>query len=1746
MEPTNQPAACPGHEPQLDSASKFLEKVLEIADIAPENIQDPSANPMANVQADMPALVHRYSEIRPYFLGWTRISYIGPESSFPFLDRETYFNVCRPDEEYVNSLATSFDEFKRDHEFPIDLMVSPDHLDNKFRLEAAACNGQYPEQVPPILRLKGQTEAELREWAEVWYAYDFQECRPLSQDEINTRTNHYRDRASDSSRPKAYFLNGRQRDLACHRKLVPIYDVQRQIRELLKTPDLDEEAKATLAKLLKVQQGNLQAATFRARIYDIRMPEYLKSEIAKNQQPMASARPPSFGEDVYMSCIEHTDLVAKLEREHPHWTRQQIMSQWHLVHVASPKVQAVQPLEVITASATQAPAPASAKDSKNQKKLTVWMLLSNPMGAEMILSCGKTESLFNILSYDHVEKAVSDVGGLMMATIWLDMRLTLRLCNVTANHAKRVEINQYLAKIKDDPLSADGDVEAVGLWNQICPDTLKNTRALHMFEGKWGDHYTKLWQDNWSKADMFNRSSNDIVHHRRMFLKFADYLETSTDQDAVMLAMGCRLYAHLRLYENNSDQALCSFIPTADLACKKKFSALARLTSKNYTGTGNTIISMALGRSDIIWPRLKAPLDWYTALSGSLQVMRYCVQPVILAPESGLYDTQQYLGSVECTNALKAAEKHYSGYGPHGQKFQKLATECSVSKSGPHHYPILESLWERESMGFASVDAMRKVFQSARLRLADMSRGEVELSVVMQEFPILQSTIGKQYLEETFGRIVSKTKTGQVDMKSVNQASGYGIFVAELERVFWKVLNDDAVKELPLMARDVLRRHHQSLNMPLPQFWWSRHYERMSRTKQASPPPPADSQMDPAKVEVPLVDSGKAIDPPKEDTMHGLDAPTPLVSPDAKESAVGLVQEAEIDASDSIKLDDFINTMGLLPTENTPVQPSLQDQNDNTALDNIGDTALSMAPLGTALEKMDIAENLDGGLVPLPHHQSKSPDMGEATKANTRASLVPEPNSQDLEPEAQVDPTVTEDETTHVAQEKPAKRHPRKMIVLLPAPRFSIPPSHAKGSLPKATPGKLARPLRAKKLKSPKSEAKAKSSQPAEIKPRQQRRSPSWDVESVVGDSSDELEGNSVTGSDLDEEAETKALDGEQESSEAEAQPQLLESKSKTPEEMEWEQAASDIELMVMPMRTPPSQHADSSDDEHDPKVKPEPQDYGCEAEPVDLDMLKPVPDPNRLGQALVSQELCSQGGSSNSDADVDPSTLLPVVWCNNKHFKRFDQILGPLPPFLRCPYYLDNMFPHHLCGTLVALRNKENWRETDVIIRRTLQELREHLVPTLQSVVSVRINFIKQIGQQVLLALHQSETSEESYFFDVLPAIMFNLKKNYMTQIARVFHKDLPVEMEAAITDAIFMAVSDGLFESDIIQWNEKRKEYLVDFRCAMPGRAEGKADDKNSVAIGINYMSHLEPPANPYDVAWSQPSMMFQDGYGRGVSESQISSGVTMAGYLQFLSKQPGHFMKHTMDFARQHGQMKNLASSLIKDQLAQNEPMDGRTDSDLGWLKTNDAAYSAWTRWSCFSYGQIWDQALFEKDVPFHFEIQTLLNNMYKLWATAWNKEHKRLEAGLGLELKKIHQELDERTSQATEVNVSYAEKATSTGDAVVQEQAVKGAVTQAVVQVDEDQDVAADVAVEVDEEPDVAADVAVAVAVVQDADMASTLLANNALNLLPAAADDPDDPDHVFSSTQGKAEHKRKLSETMESEGPAAKRVHPDEE
>ncbi|QRV79886.1 hypothetical protein RhiJN_07901 [Ceratobasidium sp. AG-Ba] len=236
--------------------------------------------------------------------------------------------------------------------------------------------------------------------------------------------------------------------------------------------------------------------------------------------------------------------------------------------------------------------------------------------------------------------------------------------------------------------------------------------------------------------------------------------------------------------------------------------------------------------------------------------------------------------------------------------------------------------------------------------------------------------------------------------------------------------------------------------------------------------------------------------------------------------------------------------------------------------------------------------------------------------------------------------------------------------------------------------------------------------------------------------------------------------------------------------------------------------------------------------------------------------------------------------------------------------------------------------------------------------------------------------------------------------------------------------------------------------------------------------------------------------------------------------------------MDFARQHGQMKNLASSLIKDQLAQNEPMDGRTDSDLGWLKKNEAAYSAWTRWSCFSYGQIWDQALFEKDVPFHFEIQTLLNNMYKLWATAWNKEHKRLEAGLALELKKIHQELDERTSQATEVNVSYAEKATSTGDAEVQEQAVKGAVTQAVVQVDE--------------EPDVAADVAVAVAVVQDADMASTLLANNALNLLPAAADDPDDPDHVFSSTQGKAEHKHKLSETMESEGPAAKRVHPDEE
>ncbi|QRV97784.1 hypothetical protein RhiJN_25803 [Ceratobasidium sp. AG-Ba] len=335
------------------------------------------------------------------------------------------------------------------------------------------------------------------------------------------------------------------------------------------------------------------------------------------------------------------------------------------------------------------------------------------------------------------------------------------------------------------------------------------------------------------------------------------------------------------------------------------------------------------------------------------------------------------------------------------------------------------------------------------------------------------------------------------------------------------------------------------------------------------------------------------------------------------------------------------------------------------------------------------------------------------------------------------DPVAEELEKLLVAKEKKVKHPPKEMVVLLPAPCYLLSGANSKGEPQTVTPVKFTQSMHVQKAKTPTLVTKPT--------PRQDTTKTRSRVQGEAG-----------AGDNLDDDGEINPIQGKHESSGDESQAQRLDPKSKSPEDLEWERAASDVELMVMPLCTQ-NLDADLSDDSQDPKVKPEPQDDHLDNEGDDLD--DPV-KPELMDEVMmILDEGNAKEGSTNSqNSGIDPSNLLPMIWVNNKNFQRFDQILDPLPPFIRCPYYLDNAFPHHLAGTLIAFCNKQIWEELDAIFKRALNNMKRFLIPTLKLVVNVCLNFMKQISQQIVLALHQTGWAEESYFLETLPSIMLDL----------------------------------------------------------------------------------------------------------------------------------------------------------------------------------------------------------------------------------------------------------------------------------------------------------------------------------------------------------------------------------------------------
>ncbi|KAG9091145.1 hypothetical protein FRC06_000693 [Ceratobasidium sp. 370] len=383
------------------------------------------------------------------------------------------------------------------------------------------------------------------------------------------------------------------------------------------------------------------------------------------------------------------------------------------------------------------------------------------------------------------------------------------------------------------------------------------------------------------------------------------------------------------------------------------------------------------------------------------------------------------------------------------------------------------------------------------------------------------------------------------------------------------------------------------------------------------------------------------------------------------------------------------------------------------------------------------------------------------------------------------------------------------------------------------------------------------------------------------------------------------------------------------------------------------------------------------------------------LGRAILASQSDAGAPMAESSAGSGSQELNTAnqedVMLNGFVFKRWDLVLGKLPPWVICPNHLSQHFPHHLIGMLGSFRDEDNWIRADTVMRRNLQITRESYLDTLARIFKLHRQLALDVSSQIVTALDTTGSRRQPYIFNVLPQILLSLKKNYLTEVAQCFWMTMPISMEEAITDAIFMAATDNFFELEFIKYNEMWATSVVDFRPAIP-KAQQNEQNHRFTFHGFEF----DEPLPEELTNWRSPVMMFLDGFGRGISEAEVQAGTAIAGHMQALAASTPQHRTLNIDFEKQHNLCSALVDTLPKPTIPDNDTEHRQAMSHLGWTAQSGTRYTTWRLGSIFSCGEFWDQSLFAKGV---FQVDTIKAEFHRAsipWVKEWGSRGRSLNS------------------------------------------------------------------------------------------------------------------------------------------------------
>lgn len=134
------------------------------------------------------------------------------------------------------------------------------------------------------------------------------------------------------------------------------------------------------------------------------------------------------GEDIYVFHVQARGIINLLETSNPGKPHSEIMNMWHEQHVAyclEHKFSAKPALPQASKSQVSGKPTASKLSGTSLGDSFSSRLSTAPLAVEMMLACGQAGEVFSeLLTPSHVTTCISDKGGLLLASIWLDF-LTL-------------------------------------------------------------------------------------------------------------------------------------------------------------------------------------------------------------------------------------------------------------------------------------------------------------------------------------------------------------------------------------------------------------------------------------------------------------------------------------------------------------------------------------------------------------------------------------------------------------------------------------------------------------------------------------------------------------------------------------------------------------------------------------------------------------------------------------------------------------------------------------------------------------------------------------------------------------------------------------------------------------------------------------------------------------------------------------------------------------------------------------------------------------------------------------------------------------------------------------------------------------------------------------------------------------------------------------------------------------------------